>query len=102
MENLQPQRKQKGKYILKWLYVKNKEAFTRKSKERFSNNEAVLKNVIRIYLQQTDNSLTIDDNRGETIISNVSFCGHYLKNEEDTNYGFLEGEGVEGRQLHFP
>ena len=52
-------------------------------------------------MQQTNNSLTIDDNRGETIISNV-FCGHYLKNEEDTNYGFLEGEGVEGRQLHFP
>ena len=43
MENLQAQKKQKGKYILKWLYVKNKEAFTRKSKERFSNNKAVLK-----------------------------------------------------------
>ena len=51
---------------------------------------------------KTDNLLTIDDNEGETIISNVSFCGRYLRTEEDLNCGFLEREGVEGIQLHFP
>ena len=101
MDNLYEYKKQKVKYILKWLYLKNKEAFARKFKERYGYDEAVLKNFIRIYLQQTDNLLTIDDNRGETIISNVSFCGRYLKNKEDISYGFLQGEGVEGTQLHF-
>ena len=88
MNNLFEYKKQKGKYTLKWLYLKNKD-FTTKFK------------VIKIYLK-TDNLLTIDDNGGETIISNVSFCGRYLKTEEDLNYGFLEGEGVEGIQLQFP
>ena len=95
MNNLHEYKKQKWKYTLKWLYVKNKEAFIRKFKERFDNDKAVLKNFIRIYLK-TNKLWTIDDNRGETTISNVWFCGSYIKIEVDINYGFLEGEGVEG------
>ena len=88
INNLYEYKKKKGKHTLKWLYTKNKEAFTRKFKERFGNDKAVLKNFVRIYLQ-ADNLLTIDDSRSDTIISNVSFFGCYLKTEEDINYGFF-------------
>ena len=37
------------------------------------------------------------------LLDNASFCGQYLKTEEDINYGFLEErEGVSQTGILFP
>ena len=101
MNKLYECKKQKGKHIIKWLYIKNRNVFIRRFKEKFGNDKTVLKNFIRIYLQGGYINITNTDS-DKFMISSILFCGQYLKNEQDINYGLLEErEGAEGTQIHF-
>ena len=57
----------KGYHIIKWIYVKNKEVFIKKFKEKFGNGKKVLKNFIETYLQNNE-MITFEDGDGDEIL----------------------------------
>ena len=76
--------------------------FVNRFKEKFGNDAKTLKNVIENYFQNDDIIAFEDENEEEILIGSVSFCGWYLKTEEDINCGFLEeGKGVSQRGIYF-
>ena len=77
--------------------------FYKRSKETFGNDKKVLKNLIKIYLENNEMITFEQSDRHKILLDNASFYWQYLKTEEDINNGFLEeGEGVSQTGNHFP
>ena len=101
---------EEGKIELKWLYIKHKEEFIRKFKQKFPDaGDDEIKNFIRIYLKPAFSNekndlrdfMFFDKDGDEWPVNRICFFGIYLKElHVDNNYGWFLENNEPG--LHFP